>query len=453
MMIVVESEGVDRVAISQRPGDPGHFSSGFHASFGTALATRSARDLLRVGQAAFLADRSFRRGVRLGQRTRSLAVTVPVEEPDRWSELADLVARVTGFVSQDHWRFEFTALPTEATGGEQGVVPVEDASVHLFSDGLDSLCGAAAALRGPSTPVFVSHSPPGRARVRQRILDLQESLGISDRTAHFAVFSFTASARDEHGMRTLFPERSRRTRPFLYLSMAGAVALELRASRVLLNENGVLAVNLPFRTGITGPQISRHAHPEALRRFEALLRGLAPDRRITVDNPFSEVTKGEAAGGLGGAAALAPDTVSCEYGRQQVARINGWLRDRGRTDPGIRQCGLCFPCLVRRTAMHHARIEEPDTLYAFDARRTWMGMEPNPDAPLYAQLSENVRELEAFGTRLLAMRPSEFVSTYLPELSLLPAAGEESGASVRSVHDLYRRFAREVTAYLRGGDA
>src|SRR2546427_13002295 len=85
----------------------GNYECHSYFSFGdNVFNSPVARDLLRVGEAAFLVDRAFRRGTSLGQRTRCLSLVVPVEEPDRWSGISDRVRRLAEFASQDQWQFE-----------------------------------------------------------------------------------------------------------------------------------------------------------------------------------------------------------------------------------------------------------------------------------------------------------------------------------------------------------
>src|SRR5947209_13023422 len=77
---------------------------------GTELTSPVARDLLRIGEAVFLADRSFRRNLSLGNRTRRLTVVLSVEEPGRWEAVKEHLSKFAEFASQDIWRFEFKTL-------------------------------------------------------------------------------------------------------------------------------------------------------------------------------------------------------------------------------------------------------------------------------------------------------------------------------------------------------
>lgn len=452
-MIEIHCEGQNPINLREKNHRGGNYVS--RPRFfpgGGGLNSPLSRDLLRVGEAAFLADRAFRRGGVLGRQTRRLTVVLPVEEPERWQAVAHHVADFADFASQDLWRFEFKPIGRRgraATKHPQVPTPGIGTSVHLFSNGLDSLCGAAAAFNRGESPVFVSHSPPGVEHVQRKVAALQDALGVTSVQPLFFNVHFRADDRGAGGRRNMFPERTRRTRPVLFLSMAGAAALELGIPKVFLNENGVLAINLPFDPNQHGAQSTRHAHPETLRRFETLLRALWPfDSEPEVRNPLSHETKADEIKHLRGAAALAAETITCEYAGQQVAMLINWLKRGGQPHAHARECGLCFPCLVRRSAMEVAGVTEPPGHYIFDARVAIRKPGTYDGAPLYRAVAKRVRDLYEFADSMVKTSPSEFVVRYLCELSLLPESPQDVGRAAREAHSLYRRFAREFISYI-----
>ncbi len=451
LMIEVHCEGQGSLRIRPKNQKGGNYESNLYFSFGSqSLTSPVARDLLRVGQAAFLADRAFRRGTVLGQRTRRLTLVLPVEEPDRWSDISGLVGQLAEFASQDYWQFEFKSLrKARKQKLRPPLIGSDNVSINLFSNGLDSLCGVAAAFKRKEVPVLVSHSPPGIQHVRLKITALAEALGYGNLKPQFVNIRFRASDRDRSGRRNMFPERSRRTRPMLFLSMAGAVALELGISKIHINENGVLAINLPFESHLHGANASRHAHPETLRRFESLLKALWPlSSQPLVRNPFSQLTKAEEIRHLHKAKDMAERTITCEYAGQQMAMLINWLkRTRGRHEVA-RECGLCMPCLVRRCAMESAGLFETAGHYVFDARRTLKKRKAYKDAPLFRVVQENVKTLHEFSRKIDQMKKSEFALAYLSDLSLVPASAEEIGESTRATYRLYQRFAREFIDFI-----
>jgi hypothetical protein len=212
----------------------------------------------------------------------------------------------------------------------------------------------------------------------------------------------------------------------------------------------VLAINLPFNADQHGPYVTRHAHPETLRRFETLLRAIWPfNSQPEVRNPFYLETKADEIKHLRGAATLATETISCEYAGQQRAVLINWLKKSGQPHAEARECGLCFPCLIRRSAMELAGIREPAGHYVFDARRALSNPETYAGAPLYNSVASRVRDLREFASKMAKTEPNEFVLRYLYELSLLPDSPEGAGRAASDAYTLYRRFARQFIKYTR----
>jgi 7-cyano-7-deazaguanine synthase in queuosine biosynthesis len=448
-LIVLSCEGHPSLRVSANPSSIVSYSSTVNMSFGERLTKVEARDLLRVGQAAFIADRAFRRSMRTGQWTRRIGVMLPVEEPATWKRLAGRVAALASFVTHDKWEFDFVQERRTRRDHRVRRSRVPDITVNLFSGGLDSLCGAAHSVEHDRQAVFVSHSPPSAGKARAVIADVARGLKAEHHRAEFANFRFTLSQVDAYGNRSLFPERTRRTRPLLFLSMAGSTALELGASTIRMYENGVLAINLPFGKGFHGPRISRHAHPETLRLFEDLLRALVRSSDgPSVVNPFFTKTKGEEALILRGAARLADTTISCENAGQQVARLKHWLRIHGRPHAKVRACGLCFPCLIRRAALHRADIVDRSWHYGFDVRDVIARPRRNRLFPGFERLRNNVNDLETFCRRLQELAPANFVMDYFSELSLLSRDPGSAATTAQQTFELYQRFAAEVLGYL-----
>jgi 7-cyano-7-deazaguanine synthase in queuosine biosynthesis len=280
------------------------------------------------------------------------------------------------------------------------------------------------------------------------LADLRSALGDVSQTS-WPLFNFKLAAhdRDEKGHRRFFPERSRRTRPVFFLSFAAAVAVERHIGRICLNENGVLAVNLPLKSYITGPRVSRHAHPRTLSLFADLLDSVWPYRNAcVVENPLDRYTKGEQLALLGDAASLAEQTISCEYVGQQMSIVRSKLGPSRRRRHGFpRECGLCMPCLVRRAALHAAKIGEEHNHYAFSIQLALRRR--SVPLPLYGVVAPNVRDLQAFCREIATLSPPDFWLRFAPELADLAGTDEPYGVA-ESVYKLYRRYTGEVLEYL-----
>jgi len=143
-----------------------------------------------------------------------------------------------------------------------------------------------------------------------------------------------------------FDERSQRTRGFVHLIIGAIVAMAAGSEELLIFENGIGAINLPYADGQVGAQSSRPVHPATLRKMTDLLR-MTFGRRLEIKLPFLWSTKGEMCAQLDPAAqALIPRSVSCDGFPSRIAsRPN---------------CGTCTSCLLRRQALWAAGLGEID---------------------------------------------------------------------------------------------
>jgi 7-cyano-7-deazaguanine synthase in queuosine biosynthesis len=424
-----------------------------------------AEDLLRVGQAIYLADRAVRRSAGVGDPLREINVTIPVAERRRLAAVGPMFERLAEFATCDQWRIRFKGL---ASGGakrnsRRSPRPEPIDVVSLFSGGLDSLCGAAHVASSGLRPVFVTHSPPGRENTQSLVGDVFADLG-RDRPggAAFAAYRLETREANSAGQRTMFAEHTRRSRPFYFLSLAASTAVRVDAPRVWMTENGALALSLPIRANTHGPFMARQAHSFLLHGFAEILAALLKDRPIIIDNPFVRKTKGEACLELKTAGRHSPRAWSCEYTGRQRAVIQRWRREHPRQKRDVGdgpQCGLCIPCLVRRAALHRARIEDPPSLYFADApavmrlvsQREGKAVDvfgSNAPPPLLNTIATNIVHLPRFCETLLSMKVDDFGTRYLPELRANRDLHSGAAPSVRESFDLMKRFGQEILDFV-----
>lgn len=430
---------------------------------GNQITHPLALDLLEIGKSTHMADRVFRRSFRLGQRTRRIFVRIPVSEPSIWTREKGLLEGLLDFATADDWSLHFCRSATPPRKVSREVTQRPFSVVALFSGGLDSLCGAAYLARNGAKPVFVSHSPPGRKNNLSLIRSLWHVFR-QDRFSEEQCVSFRLEVRERNraGRRALFQESSRRTRPVFFLALACAVAIDHGIREVQMSENGALGLSLPIRAEAYGAMCSRQAHDFLLRGFSTLMDRVAPRQGgWRVYNPFVDMTKGEACKLLDGAWNLARDAVSCEYVGRQAAFMRSWKKKHPIAALQIGdgpQCGLCVPCLIRRAALHKAGIPDPDRLYFFDSRRVmdWREMRPRAywgssgrvQPPLYSAAVGHVYHMRRFCAMLLGLKETEFALKFIPEIRLSLPPQSDVNRKVRGYHQLMRRLAREMIAFL-----
>ena len=332
---------------------------GFDAHLdGLAVVHRLARDLppnaadfIEIAAMAYAADRLAPRpadrdlndGSDWGRR---IWLQVPVRDPDRWTAVAGRLAEFAGWLTHDHWSFEFTHLESGygALDNAQGVlfdtVP-EGASPALFSGGLDSALGLARDLQA-GEPVAVSVHTNNRMQAVQR--NLLRSIGGGGGRCMHLQYRVSLHERDQ--------ETSQRTRGLLFLAVGIGTAWGIGQDRLRVFENGIGAINLPYLRSQHGPHATRSMHPRALWLAEELATAVS-GRPFRIEAPFLPYTKAEAVRTVGELDALAAATaVSCDTGF--AARV-----------PGVSHCGRCTSCLLRRQALIAAGRADADAATAY----------------------------------------------------------------------------------------
>jgi 7-cyano-7-deazaguanine synthase in queuosine biosynthesis len=377
-----------------------------------------AADLIDFAAAVFQIERQ------LGGRQRTnppskFVLTMQLRKPQAWKEEAiEAAQKMLLLLGNAEWSLEFES-------GLQAKAPEHQCSdekavdqVMLFSGGMDSTCGAATLKKNEAERTrLVSYY------TRQKTLqtELATDLGLTPPTQWGMVWE---------------PERGRghtfRYRSFLFLCLAAAVAESWGAKKILQFENGVLASAVPPSAAW---MMTKHAHPElhaeATKLFAALFDGT-----WQIENPFLHLTKRQCFEKAEKVPTgmtrkreireIVQDTETCWF--HWANRVGG-----GKKKPGL-SCGVCIPCILRRTGLK-------DDAYQFDLRKDAVRNDPG--------LGSAFRAYNRF-IRLVAETkesPAEFYR-------VLPAAGrslvDPGGAmELQDLHKLFLTFSNEFTKTFR----
>lgn len=303
--------------------------------FSATILTPIEHDLVLLCGAIAYADRVVRRR-RASGWARNLEIILPVSLPAFWKDSAIISSLVDalGYVSGDNWQFKFVGgaraltLPQSSldfTLGNYVVVP--------FSDGLDSYLQWKL-LRAEDAEINVLRiHTSSSASNHDRNRKIDAAGGKPEQRLSLPV-SF--SAKDH-------PEPTYRTRTFLFYAVAALAAVKVGSRRVVIGENGV---------GALGPSLipdgdecpHRTTHPAFTRRLAVFINRLLGSS-IVYEHPQRYRTKGDV---LRSAVNLGitgwEETHSCTRGRRD--RLFG------------RACGVCGGCLLRRTAVHSAGLND-----------------------------------------------------------------------------------------------
>jgi hypothetical protein len=295
-------------------------------------------DLTDIATAVYVADRLTKRKQ---HKTERILVELPIRSRELHTraslheELRDLLYWFT----EDLWSFQFS--PYINNDPSQQPLPWEldyyPRRVALWSGGLDALAGLYRQLKQNPTLHYTLFGTGGN----NMAIGKQKNI--------------------YHDMKQLFPGRlkliqiplqmhklglqsdsSSRARGFVFLLLGAICALQEKQQTLYIHENGIGAINLPFRDCEIGLDHSRSVHPLSLSRMSKFLTAIV-GKAFSFENPFLFETKARICDPL---LLEQPELAFCSMS------CDSWHR---RTPP---QCGYCSSCLLRRQAIAALQVED-----------------------------------------------------------------------------------------------
>ncbi len=309
-------------------------------------------DFLVLASAVYALDKTIPRGSTEDGWTRAIGLSLPVSDSPRWNLAAAQLTQALNFLTGDRWQFTFTRLshpivfPRPVSTWRlrsAGLSMRSTDAVCLFSGGLDSLVGVIDHLeQSTSRLLLVGHHDGDIAGPfsdqRRLIAPLRAAYPRRLRPI------FARVGQDPAG-----PEITLRSRSLLFIALglygAGAVGADVR---LLIPENGTIALNFPLTPSRRGSCSTRTAHPHYLNALGRALHQLGISNPFL--NPLASKTKGEVVRHCANPELLlqlAPMAVSCA----KRSRRMYWKRRTARS------CGQCMPCIYRRAALHQLQAD------------------------------------------------------------------------------------------------
>lgn len=353
--------------------------------------------------------------------SRDLRVTLGVRDVDVWrrASVKQALEDLLFWLTEDSWDLEF--VPCHGLRRPSDLQPpLFSSSSHehlivLYSGGLDSLAGAVRLLaEDPTRGIVLMSAVHNRQRLR-RVIDAQVD-GLRQRFGQgrvlFAPLPFHVVKRPTGKVVQAavgrFPreEHTQRTRGFLFLAFAAAVAAALDARRMLICENGVGAINLPMDWCQLGSQNTRAVHPRTVALMTDLLH-LVGQGHMSYEAPYTLSTKAELCAVLDDRAlnSLVRLTVSCDGFPHRFPKT---------TADAELHCGWCTSCLLRRQAIHAAGLSGLETppYYRFDLCSPLAACKPSFFEPLKKMLDQAY----LFEQAASSPQPAQTLSERFPEL-------------------------------------
>lgn len=279
----------------------------------------------------------------LHRKQRRLQVVLPVRHPELLSaepfrtKLEQLLYWATG----SEWVFDFQRRSAPERLVEHQSLPIapQGGEVALWSGGLDALAGLYTRLRMYPEKPFVLFGTGSNNSVYARQKRVAKAVhSIFPGSCHLlrVPIRFHDSDMQHKNKRS-------RARGVVFTLLGAACAYLMEQRLLCVYENGVGAINLPYRASAVGLDHTRSVHPLTLLRVGDVVSELLGEQ-FRVQNPFLFWTKAEMCKALtqDGRHDLPPLTMSCDSPHRQRPI----------------QCGYCSSCLLRRQALAAADIED-----------------------------------------------------------------------------------------------
>lgn len=327
-----------------------------------------ARDLLMMVNAAFVADR-MARYPDTADLQREIQMDVPLAAPHIWRERPlELLETILGYLSGDVWRVTVREGSVfHPTTQQQFHARWRAREVALFSGGVDSTAGAAQIATRPGSPaLFVSYHHQATDGLQAHLLERIEKQVAKRPLYRCKVESRLRSATGSSD------DSQHRTRGLRFIGTGVYLAAAHGVGRLVVPENGQLALNPPLTPTRGGAWSTRSVHPTVVRLINELIASVGG--AVNVVNPLMDFTKGE----------VCRLALECGLTEADLLLTNSCSRPASNLE-GATHCGACFACLVRRSGFVAAGISD-STAYRHNFG----------DNPINGALDENLRAISTW---------------------------------------------------------
>lgn len=322
-------------------------------------------DLTSLLSAVRAADRSSVRHHSI-EWGRDLTVRVPVRNVSLWRspEVREALVGALGYLTADRWSFKF--IPHRRVKADPSQIHLVDspsrARVFMpFSNGLDSYAIATELLAEANPPELVLVN----VRPKDRPTDWTKLAGQKGQS--MPSVQVACYGDDPHRAEPTF-----RSRPFLFDLLAGYGAAMAQPASVVIPENGQGSLGgslVPL--GSEAPH--RSCHPGFTSRLSRLLHALT-GQSVKFSHPALFRTKGEVLSALA----------------RREAETSRWLKQHrscsydarhSSQDGRVLHCGLCGNCMLRRSSLIWAEVDDSTRYRAVDLtasslEKAFRGKEP-----------------------------------------------------------------------------
>jgi len=301
-------------------------------------------DLIDLAVAIHASDRLAPQN--LGEKPRHLHIVLPVRQPELLSSepFRSKLEGLLKWATDSEWAFEFQKRTVSGRIVErQQILPMvpQGSEVALWSGGLDALAGLYTRMRMYPEKPFVLFGSGSNDIIYGRQEQVAKKVqSIFPNRCHLVLAPIRLNDIQEVPKNKITRGRG------VVFTLLGAACAYLMGGRILsVYENGIGAINLPYRASAVGLDLSRSVHPLTLLMVSDVVSELFGEK-FQVQNPFLFSTKAEMCQALAedGKTDLASLTISCDsLHRKSKQPI---------------ECGYCSSCILRKQALAASKIDD-----------------------------------------------------------------------------------------------
>lgn len=388
------------------------------------IPSDDALNFFLLASAVYIADKKTPRLVSKDNWTRDFNLSAPTNDLIKWTRSKENVQTVLGFLTGDRWDISFRNEKIKMFEVETtNQINENFDAVCLFSGGLDSTIGAINLLEEGKSVCLVSHydsmhTSKDQCTVWDKLNNYYEG------RLENSLFQVMVRPQPKSIYLPKLNESTLRSRSFLFIAL-GLAAASVISDQIplIIPENGFISLNAPMNLTRLGSCSTRTTHPYFLDGLSDLLKIIEVKNPIT--NPFQFLTKGEVLQKCSNKKLLKeilPLTMSCSH--PEAARWDKLT---------YAHCGYCYPCIMRRTAIHYSGIKD-STKYNYDIA--------DYDNVIEARKGSDLRAL----LRYIGV---DYDDNYNKPLSLISRSGPLPDLSqLNDFIELYKRGLNQLRKYL-----
>ena len=292
-----------------------------------------AFDFLMIAVGVVSADKAVLRSDSADGWTRKIVLTVYVHEYDKWLQEKNELEEMLRFLTGDFWTIHFEKIETPIYPEKEYPLRSNDC-ICLLSGGMDSLVGAIDLHEEGRNPLFLSQIVRGDA-------DHQRAYAAAVGEDNLCQWSNSVK---KHGK----TENSTRARSIIFFAYALLASCGIEYNKdghkeIFVPENGYISLNIPLDHMRIGSLSTKTTHPVYMKMIQKIWNDL--DLKVDRVLPSRFKTKGEVLTG-------------CKNQDLMRSLIFGSTSCGKYQRHGLRHCGECVPCLVRRAAFLKAGLKD-----------------------------------------------------------------------------------------------